>query len=108
MKKFFLIIGLIASQPAMAIEWTEARLVDNIQIDGTGGIYYFKSLEGWGAPGCPNAAFIFYRKHQVPASEGMLSVILASQATNRPIKARGVCTDSHHFQLEYIVQERAR
>ena len=103
MKKIALIFTLLFSAFSFADEITQKRIVDNIQMDASG-TYYFSSNEGWGAPGCPNAKYIFIRKHQVPASEAMLSLVLSSQAQNRTIFARVNCTDAVHFQLNYIFQ----
>lgn len=103
MKKIALIFTLLFSAFSFADETTQERLIDDIHISTTG-TYYFKSKQGWGAPGCPNATYIFIRKNQAPASEAILSLVLSSQAQNRTIYARGNCTDSKHFQLNYLVQ----
>ncbi|MDC5855189.1 hypothetical protein [Vibrio europaeus] len=107
MKKTLVLITLLITPFVWAQEQTQPRIVDSIHIT-VQGTYYFQSHSGWGAPGCPNATYIFLRKHQVPASEAILSVILSSQAMNRPIIATGNCTDTNHFNLTYIIQQPAQ
>ncbi|MBU2898415.1 hypothetical protein [Vibrio hepatarius] len=68
------------------------------------GIYYFKSDQGWGAPGCKDAQHLFIVKHETPTSEAMLSLVLSSQAQNRTIYARGNCKDAAHFKVTQLYQ----
>lgn len=102
-KKVILLLTLLISTVTFAQEQTQPRTIDAIRINGNG-TYYFKSLKGWGAPGCPNAAYIFFYKHEITAADGILSLLLSSQALNRSIIALGDCTDKTHFKLSYVIQ----
>ena len=103
MKKIALIFTLLFSAFSFADETTQARIVDRVQMDDAG-TYYFYSEQGWGAPSCPKAPYIFIKKHEIPSSEAMLSLVLSSQAQNRTISGNGNCTDAMHFKLNYLVQ----
>ncbi|MDC5822105.1 hypothetical protein OPW19_20030 [Vibrio europaeus] len=107
MKKLLLLIVLFTTPFVWAEEQTQPRTIDRIQMSASG-TYYFSTEKGWGAPGCPNAAHIFFYKHEVPAADGLLSLMLSSQALNRSIIALGNCTDSNHFKLTYIIQQPAQ
>ncbi|MEZ8822890.1 hypothetical protein AB6E04_00930 [Vibrio amylolyticus] len=107
MKTYITLMLAMLSFTAHATEWTEPKLVERIHITSNG-TYYFKVANGWGAPGCMEAPYIFLRKNEAAASEAILSVILASQATGRVIKARGTCYDKAHFKLEYIIQMESK
>lgn len=107
MKILLLLSALLITPFVWAQEQTQPRTVDGVQMDAKG-TYYFQSLKGWGAPGCPNAPYIFFYKHEVPAADGLLSLMLSSQALNRSVVALGNCTDSNHFKLTYIIQQPAQ
>ncbi|MDC5837906.1 hypothetical protein OPW33_01015 [Vibrio europaeus] len=107
MRKLLLLITLLITPFVWAQEQTQPRTVDGVQINANG-TYYFKSNKGWGAPGCTSAPYIFFYKHEVPAADGILSLMLSSQALNRSIIALGNCTDSNHFKLTYIIQQPAQ
>lgn len=108
MKKLLLLISLFSCSvlSANANEWTEPHIVERVQIDANG-VYYFKVADGWGAERCKKAQYIFLRTNAT-AADAVLSLVLASQSTGKPIKARGVCTDSQHFQLNYVIQMEAK
>lgn len=104
MKKLFILSALFITPFVFAEEKTQPRTIDGIQMSASG-TYYFSTEKGWGAPGCPNADYIFFYKHEVPAADGLLSLMLSSQALNRSVVALGNCTDSNHFKLTYIIQQ---
>lgn len=95
---------LLFSNIAFSFEWTEARVIDRIQMSANG-VYYFVSQKGWGASGCPNAVHIFVRKNEAIAADAILSTVLSAQAQGKTIKARGECKDSNHFNIDYIIQK---
>lgn len=103
MKKLLTILALSFGAFAYAEEYTEYRLVDRVQMD-TYQATYFVSNQGWGAKGCPNARYIFTKESEDRLADHILSLVLSSQATGRTIKARGKCTDEHHFKISYIIQ----
>ncbi|WP_038175126.1 hypothetical protein [Vibrio pacinii] len=107
MKKLMAIISILMCPVAYSAEWTEPHLVERIHITSNG-TYYFKVADGWGAESCKKAPYIFLRKNEAVAADAVLSLVLASQSTGKAIKARGECSDSNHFRLDYVVQMEAK
>lgn len=109
MKKILLLISLFSCSvlSANASEWTEPHIVERVHITSTG-TYYFKVEDGWGAESCKKASYIFLRKNEAVAADAVLSLVLASQSTGKAIKAQGVCSDSNHFRLDYVIQMEAK
>ncbi|MCG9684027.1 hypothetical protein L1D31_15815 [Vibrio sp. Isolate23] len=106
MKRLFFIVCSLMSSVAYSLEWTEPHVVERVHIT-TNGTYYFKVADGWGAESCKKAAYVFLHKNEAVAADAVLSLVLASQATGKAIKARGVCQDSGHFRMDYVIQMEA-
>lgn len=121
MKKIFtsivFIFGFIsASNIALAVETTEYRVVERIQINRVGKVYGFNS-DGWGAASCTSAKYIVldpnivkhsFRRHnentvQNGAYEEFYGLILAAKHSQSELKFQGDCdVAGNNFFVTYI------
>jgi hypothetical protein len=99
---------LVTTGFARAAELTPTRYIYEIFVDDDS--HYFRAgavpsattAVGWGAAGCPNAAYAYTR--QLAAQKDILAVALTAAAMGKAVVFKGTCDpDLNYFRVTSIV-----
>lgn len=101
LKIVLLIVVLLGAFLSTAFaDQTQYRTVKRVQLNSS--LMYFVAEEGgWGAPGCPDATYVYINQTNT-AAKYFYSAALASNATKAKMSFLGSCTDANYFLATYM------
>jgi hypothetical protein len=104
------IVSLLA-HAAAAAEFTPPRYIYEIFVEGAASTtHYFRAASapsaagpvGWGANGCPNAAYAYTR--ELEGQKDVLGVALSASALSKEVVFKGACdADLNYFRVTAII-----
>lgn len=94
------IFMLLSSTVVLADEATQPGKIERIQRATNGGTLYVYKADGWGAPSCPTAKFVFIQPTDTSFKE-TYALLLTAKAADLDIAFQGNCTAADYFELNY-------
>ena len=110
MRRFLVVLAalVVPTELTYAAELTPARYIFEVFVDDAD--HYFRAAStpsatvavGWGASGCPNAAYAYTR--QLTGQKEVLAVALAAAAMGKQVVFKGTCDpDLAYFRVTSIL-----
>lgn len=91
--------------PVFADVSTEHKTIKRLQ-RSDGNTYVAADGGGWGAPGCPDATYVYWNETIVPNShKEFTAMAMAAKLSRTTVYFSGTCNGSNYFIAKYMYME---